>query len=413
MKQSNLFTKTKKESFKEEKSKNAQLLTRAGFINKEISGVYSLLPLGLKVVKKIENIIREEMESTLSAQEIFMPALHPLENYKKTGREDIDVLFYTELASGRKMTLGQSHEEIVVPLAKKHLLSYKDLPLYVYQIQNKFRNELRAKSGILRGREFLMKDLYSFHANEEDLNQYYELSKKAYHNVFDKLGIGNKTYITFASGGSFSKYSHEFQMETEAGEDLIYFCDNCKVAINKEIIEEQPDCPECKNNNLIEKKAIEVGNIFKLKTRFSEAFDLTFKDEKGKEELVQMGCYGIGVTRLMGAVVEAFSDEKGIIWPKEISPFDAHLIKIGDSEEVEKIAEETYKNFDLLYDERTDKSVGEKLADSDLIGIPLRIIISDKSLKKSCFEVKERNKEEIQFIPIKKINNFLKNYYAK
>ncbi len=410
MYQSKLFTKTVKEAPKEEEARNAQLLIRAGFINKEMAGVYSLLPMGLKVLKKIEEIIRYEMNSTLKASEIYMPALHALENYEKTGRDDLDILFRTKLATGRDLVLGQSHEEVVVPLVKNHLFSYRDLPIYVYQIQNKFRNELRAKSGVLRGREFLMKDLYSFHADEEDFKSYYELSKKAYKNIFEKVGIGEETFITFADGGTFSKYSHEFQTVTDAGEDFIHLCESCGVAINDEIIDEQDSCPECgkKKKDLVKKKAIEVGNIFPLKTKFSDAFDLTFTDEKGDEKSVIMGCYGIGVGRLMGAILEVKNDEKGMIWPESVAPFKFHLIPIG--KKAEKEADKIYRNLgkevEVLYDDR-QVSVGEKFADSDLIGIPYRLVVSEKTLAENSVEVKKREETVEKLVKIEKLQSYV------
>ncbi len=406
MRQSKLFTKTTKDAPKEEEAKNAQLLIRAGFINKEMAGVYSYLPLGLKVVRKIENIIRKEMNETLEASEIFMPALHPLENYEKTGRENIDVLFRTKLATGRSLVLGQSHEEVVVPLIKNHLFSYRDLPIYVYQIQNKFRNELRAKSGILRGREFSMKDLYSFHSDEGDLEEYYEKSKKAYKNIFKEVGIGEETFITFADGGTFSKYSHEFQTVTGAGEDIIYICESCRLAVNDEIIDESPKCPECgtKKEDLRKEKSIEVGNIFKLKRRFSDPFDLRYTDENGHEKPVHMGCYGIGVGRLMGAVLEVNSDENGMIWPESIAPFKFHLIAIG--EKAEKKAAEIYDKMeeDILYDDR-NVGVGEKFADADLIGMPYRVVISEKTMENDSVEIRKRWSKEEKLVKIDKLQS--------
>ncbi len=410
MKQSKLFTKTIKEAPSDEQAKNAQLLIRAGFINKEMAGVYSFLPMGLRVVRKVEKIIREQMNGLMEAQEIFMPALHPLENYKKTGREGIDVLFYTSLASGRDLVLGQSHEEMIVPLVKNHIFSYRDLPTYIYQIQNKFRNELRAKSGILRGREFCMKDLYSFHEDEKDLEDYYEKAKKAYRNIFEKVGISEQTYITFADGGTFSKYSHEFQTITDAGEDLIYLCENCKVAINEEIIDEQKECPKCgkKRKEMKKKKAIEVGNIFKLKTRFSEPFNLTYTDKEGEENLVNMGCYGMGIGRLMGTVLEINNDEKGMIWPESISPFKFHIIPIGkDAEEkAEEIYKKMKKEVEILLDDR-DIGVGEKFADADLIGIPYRVVISDKTLNKDSVEIKKRDEEKETLVKIDNLQSYV------
>ncbi len=409
MKQSQLFTKTRRDKIKDEDSLNADLLMRAGFVNKEMAGVYSFLPMGLIVLRKIENIIRDEMVNTLGAQEVLMPALHPIKNYEATGRQDIDVLFHTKLNSGGDLVLGQSHEEIVTPLLKKFASSYKDLPCGVFQVQTKFRNEFRSKSGILRGREFLMKDLYSFHADSEGLNNYYEKSKIAYHNIFKKLGIGDITYISFASGGTFSKYSHEFQTLSEIGEDEIYFCSDCEIAVNKEIIDDNPNCPECgkEKKDLLIKKSIEVGNIFPLNTKFSDSFNLTYKDKNGEDKPVYMGCYGIGVSRVMGAIVEIFSDEKGIVWPEEIAPFQVHLISFGKDKETEKIYKELLNaGVEVLYDDR-DKSPGEKMAESDLIGTPYRLIVSEKTLKDNSVEVKKRTRDEVEFINISEITKYV------
>ncbi len=406
MKQSLLFSRTRKEEIKEE-SLNARLLIRAGFVDKEMAGVYSYLPLGLKVLKKVENVVRKEMNETMGASEIFMPALHSIEKYKKTGRENIDVLFYTKLSAGGNLVLGQSHEEVVVPLVSKFVSSYRDLPLGVYQIQTKFRNELRAKSGILRGREFLMKDLYSFHADEEDFEKYYERAKIAYMNIFRKVGLGENTYLTFASGGTFSKYSHEFQTTTPAGEDTIYLCKECRVAINEEIISEGKKCPVCSSETLEEIKSIEVGNIFPLKNRFSDAFGVKYKDKEGKDCPITMGCYGIGISRVMGAVVEVLSDEKGMIWPKEIAPFDIHLISLGEDESAEKVYSFLKKEgVDVLYDDR-DKSAGEKLADADLIGIPLRVVVSKKTVQEERVEVKRRKEEEGKLVKIEELKSYV------
>jgi prolyl-tRNA synthetase len=403
MLQSKLFTKTSKTAPKDEVAINAQVLIRAGFIDKLSSGVYTYLPLGLRVIKRIENIIREEMER-LGGQELLMPSLQPKENWEKTGRwETMDDLYKLKDAGGKESALGGTHEEVIVPLAKRFISSYKDLPVYVYQIQNKFRMEFRAKSGILRGREFLMKDLYSFHKNEEDLEKYYERMKKAYKNIFERVGIGDKTYLTFASGGSFSKYSHEFQTITSAGEDTIYVCNKCEIAINNEIIEEQKTCPECDGADFREEKAIEVGNIFELKNRFTEPFGLKFKDEDGKDKPVVMGCYGIGIGRLMGAIVEVYNDEKGIIWPKSVAPFAVHLLNLKPQiSNLKSKTDQIYNQLkssgiEVLYDERTGASPGEKFADSDLIGIPYRVVASEKTVEENKVELKRRaeNKTEM------------------
>ena len=289
MLQSKIFTKTLRDSPKDETSKNAQYLIRGAFVDKLMAGVYSYLPLGLRVLKRIENIIREEI-NVAGGQEIFMPAIHPIENYTTTGREAIDVLFHTETQTGHRIVLGQSHEEVIVPLVKKFIESYRDLPLAVYQIQTKFRNELRPKSGIFRGREFLMKDLYSFHADEDDFDRYYKTIQQVYKKIFDRAGIGSATVRTFASGGTFSKYSLEFQTITDAGEDTIFLCERCSVAVNDEVKDDcKNTCPECKKPLSHEpKKSIEVGNIFPLKTRFSDAFNLSYKDPDGKQKPVIM-----------------------------------------------------------------------------------------------------------------------------
>ncbi len=403
MRQTELFTRTQKDNPSEEVAKNAQLLIRAGYIDKLQAGVYTYLPLGLRVLRKIETIIREEMNK-VGGQEVLMPSLHPKENWETTGRwTTMDDLYKVKDASGRENALGPTHEEIVVPLAKQFISSYKDLPFGVYQFQNKFRMELRAKSGILRGREFIMKDFYSFHRDEKDLKMYYEIMKQAYREIFKRVGIGERTYVTYASGGSFSKYSHEFQTLTSAGEDIIYLCDQCAIAVNKEIKADQPNCPQCGATGLREEKAIEVGNIFELKTKFTEPFKVTYKDEKGELQPVVMGCYGIGLGRVMGTIVEVLSDEKGIVWPESVAPFRAHLISLkSKTGEAEKAAEELYKklrneNVEVLFDDR-DATAGQKLNDADLLGIPYRIVVSEKTLEKGGYEVRHRRTGEEKIV---------------
>jgi len=412
MKQSQLFIKTLRQAPKDEKSINSQLLIRAGFIDKLMAGAYSFLPLGFLVLKKIENIIREEMKN-ISAQEILMPALHPKENWQKTKRwQELDVLFKFKSRDNKEYALGATHEEIVVPLAKKFINSWKDLPIFLFQIQDKFRDELRSKSGLLRGREFIMKDLYSFHLDEKDLDDYYERVSDAYFRIFERCQIAEKTYLTLASGGTFSKYSHEFQTISLAGEDIIFVCQNCDLAVNKEIKGEIKECPDCGSKNFKEEKAIEVGNIFKLGTKYSQPFGLTVKDQKGVEKPVVMGCYGIGLGRLMGAIVEVWHDQKGIIWPIEVAPFTLHLIQIENTAKVKKRAEELYqelqkKGIEVLYDDREDKSAGEKLIDCDLIGIPMRIVISERTLKENCLEIKQRDKKEVKLVKINQLSQFV------
>ncbi len=415
MRQSQLFTKTKKEAPKDEVSVNAQLLIRAGYADKLMAGVYSFLPLGLRVMKKIENIIREEMNA-IGGEELVMPSLQPKENWTTTGRWDtMDDLYKVKDKSNREFVLGPTHEEIIVPLVKNYINSYKDIPFYAYQIQNKFRMELRSKSGLLRGREFLMKDLYSFHLDEKDLDNYYEKAKGAYFKIFERCGLKDRTYLTFSSGGSFSKYSHEFQVLSEAGEDIIYICRKCSVAINKEIKNETPKCPGCGGEDFREEKAIEVGNIFKLNDKFSKPFNLAVKNEKGEDKIILMGCYGIGLGRLMGTIVEVFHDEKGIVWPEAVAPFAAHLIKIKNQKskiKIDEISDKIYNdlikaNIEVLYDDR-DTSAGEKFADSDLIGIPYRIVVSEKSLASGGVEIKKRSENKSESIDTKKLLKELK-----
>ncbi len=408
MKQSQLFTKTQKNAPKDEASLNAQLLIRAGFVDKLSAGVYTLLPLGLRVMKKIENIIREEM-NIAGGQELVMPSLHPRENWEITGRwKTYEDMYKVQYGENREYALAPTHEEVIVPLAKKFINSYKDLPLAVYQFQNKFRQEKRVKSGLLRGREFIMKDLYSFHLDEKDLDNYYGKIEKAYENIWERVGIGEKTYKTFASGGSFSKYSHEYQTITPAGEDTIYICEKCKTAVNKEIINDVKNkCPKCGLVLGKTKKAVEVGNIFKNKDKYTKPFNLTVKNEKGENKMLLTGCYGIGLQRLMGTVVEVFNDEKGILWPLSIAPFKVHLISLNKNKETEKIYTNLLKNnIEVLYDDR-EVSAGEKFADSDLIGIPYRIVISEKSLASGGVEIKKRNEKAGQIVKLENVTKKL------
>jgi len=398
MRQSLLFTKTRKDAPKDEVSKNAQLLIRAGFIHKEMAGVYSYLPLGLRVMNKIVQVIRNEMNA-LGGQELFLTSLQDKKIWETSGRWDdavVDNWFKTKLKNDSELGLGFTHEEPLTKLMTEYVRSFRDLPVYTYQFQTKFRNEARAKSGIMRGREFLMKDLYSFTRTEQEHADFYEKAKQGYINIFEKLGLGDKTYVTFASGGSFSKYSHEFQTLTEAGEDSIFVDEKKKIAINKEVLNDEVLADlGVKREDLVEKKAVEVGNIFSLGTKFSDAFELQYVDEKGEKKPVIMGSYGIGPGRVMGTVAEVLSDDKGLVWPASIAPFAIHLISIEDKNgkvkaEAEKLYERlTKKGVEVLYDDR-DARPGEKFADSDLIGIPTRIVISEKTLESDSVEVKDR-----------------------
>ncbi len=409
MKQSNFVTRAEKTVSGEESSKNAILLEQAGFINKLSSGIYSFLPMGLRVLKKIENVIREEMNA-VGGQEIFMPALHPKENWATTGRWEslAGEMYHLKDASDREFALGATHEEVVTPLIQNFIRSYRDLPKSVYQFQSKFRMELRAKAGLLRGREFMMKDMYSFHTTEEDLNAYYDKVTNAYRKIFQRVGLGHITYLTFASGGSFSKFSNEFQTICSTGEDTIHLDENKNIAVNKEVLEDEIlQELGIERDNLKEKKAIEVGNIFKLNTKFSEPFKMEFKDEDGSNKTVLMGCYGIGVSRIMGAVVEALADDKGLVWPTAIAPYKVHLVMLGTKEDTKEKAEDLYKQLndkgiEVLFDDR-EVSAGEKLAESDLYGIPLRLVISDRSLAEGMVELKSRTEEKPNMIAFDKI----------
>lgn len=399
MKQSQLFTKTRREAPKDEVSKNAQLLIRAGYVHKEMAGVYDLLPLGLRTFDKVVNIIREEMNK-IGGVEMHLTALQDPEAWKKTDRwddEKVDSWFKTSLKSGQELGLGFTHEEPITAMMRDHISSYKDMPAYPYQFQTKFRNETRAKSGLMRTREFVMKDLYSFCKDEADHQKFYDKASDAYMRIFERVGLGSVTYKTFASGGSFSKYSHEFQTVCDAGEDIIYIDETTKQALNKEVY----DDPEVytttgmQKDTLREAKAIEVGNIFTLSTRFSEVLGLTYKNEAGEDIPVFMGSYGIGPARLMATVAEIGADDKGLVWPESIAPFRVHLIELtSDNDEVSKEAAELYRELteagiEVLWDDR-DARAGEKFADSELIGIPLRIVVSEKTLAAGKFECVER-----------------------
>jgi prolyl-tRNA synthetase len=422
MKQSKLFTKTSKQTPADADSANAKYLVQAGFVDQVASGIYTYLPLGLRVLRKIQQIVREEMDA-IGGQEVLMPALTPKEVWDSTGRwETLDVLFKLEGAGEKEYALGATHEEIVTPLAQKFNRSYKDFPFAIYQIQDKFRNELRCKSGVLRGREFNMKDLYSFHTSVEDMEAYYQTALSAYKKVFERCGIN--AIVTEAGGGSFSKLSHEFQMPTESGEDLIYVNEAGDYAWNRELYPNIKDGDKSPDGKGVvkEMKAIEVGNIFPLKSKYSDAFDYKFIDENGKEQPVQMGCYGIGPSRVMGAIVEAHHDDHGIIWPKSVAPFVVHLVSLSSKDvliqkRIDEVSallyDDLYKlGIEVLWNDRTDQSFGEKLADADLIGLPLRIVVSEKTLTDDSVEWKERASDEVSLVKVKdaakEISNWVK-----
>ncbi len=406
MKQSLLFSKTSKTKQADATSINHDLLTRAGYVDQLMAGVYSYLPLGWKVLDRVSDIVREEMNA-IHGQEILLPALHPKKNWEQTGRwNKMDVLFKLDSQTNSEYALGPTHEEVIVPLAKRFIASYRDLPRAWYQIQVKFRDELRAKAGLLRGREFLMKDLYSFHASKEDLQTYYEQSKQAYLNVFKRCGLD--ALVVEASGGSFTDdYSHEFQVATPSGEDLVYHCPACNFAQNKEIAQVKAGdaCPSC-GKPIEEIKTIEVGNIFDLGTKFSKDFGVTFTDEDGSEKEVVIGCYGIGISRVLGAIVEVHHDEGGIMWPEEIAPYQYHLLTLGDDEDVLKQSEELYTELTnaghtVLWDDRAGVRPGEKLADADLLGMPVRLVVSSKTDGK--IEMKRRNEDTVEIVNVDRV----------
>ena len=414
MRQSELFSKTTKNLPEGEAAKNAQLLIKGGFINKSSAGVYSMLPLGLRVLNKINAIIREEMNA-IGGEELLMPSLIQKKYWEQSSRWGTDIIYKTGEGKDRdSYGLGWTHEEVISAIAGHFINSYKDLPKAVYQIQTKFRAEPRAQAGLLRGREFLMKDLYSFHADEKDLDNYYKKVISAYRKILDRLCL--KARLTEAGGGAFTKeYTHEFQVLNPAGEDTVLYCEKCDWAQNKEItkFEHGDKCPECGAGVKMD-RGIEVANVFKLGTKFSEAFNLNYLDKNGKKNLAMMGSYGIGPTRIMGTLVEENHDEKGILWPDSVAPFKVHLLALGDSEKVKKAADKAYKMIaglvggsELLYDER-NASAGEKLNDADLLGIPLRIVVSGKTLAEKKMEVKKRWEKSPQLATEKQLLKYLK-----
>ena len=414
MKQSEYFIKTVKEVPADEVAINAQLLIRGGFVDKLMAGVYSYLPLGVRVLRKIKQIVREEMES-VGGNEVLMPALQPKSIWSETGRWDEikDILFQFKGRGGADLCLGPTHEENIVDISRKRVSSYKDFPFALFQIQDKFRNEPRAKNGLLRGREFSMKDLYSFHTSQDDLKKYYEEVKAAYARMYERLGMS--AIAVEASGGSFSKeFSHEFQTLTQSGEDTVFHC-SCGWAQNKEVakVKKGGKCPAC-GGVVMMSKGIEVGNIFKLNQKYSKSMNFQFVNQEGKKEDVYMGCYGFGISRAIGAVVETSHDKDGIIWPKNIAPFQIHLLSLGNDEKILAEALNVYQKleklgFEVLYDDR-DESVGMKLKEADLIGIPIRLIVSVKT--NGLIEYKERDKDDVRKIALDDVIKAINEYYV-
>ncbi len=413
MRQSKLFTKTEKNAPHDADSTNARLLTQGGFVRPEMAGVYSWLPLGLRVLRKVEQIVREEMDR-LGAQEVSLPALQSKEHWDTTGRWDsVDVLFKIPSQTDKEYALGPTAEEVVTPLVQQFVKSYKDLPCAVYQIKSKFRDELRAKSGVLRGREFGMKDMYSFHLTREDFEAYYASVIPAYLETFRRCGLNVK--VVEASGGAFSeKYSHEFQVLTPAGEDKILTTEKGTFAQNTEVAKLKEGDASPENGEPLKLcTGIEVGNIFDLETRFSDAFKFAVTDENGERKNVIMGCYGIGTTRLVGAIVEALHDEKGILWPVSVAPFQVHLVSLFSKDEevlsrINAAAQELYdglwaEGIEVLWDDREGVSPGAKFADADLIGLPLRLVVSEKTLKEEAVEWKPRNESDAHLVKMEDV----------
>ena len=397
----NLFTKTLREAPADEVSKNAILLIRGGYINKEMAGVYDFLPLGQMVIENIKRIVREEMNG-LGAQELIMSSLQNKSVWEKTGRwsdETVDIWFKSHLKDETEVGFGWSHEEPIVEMVKKYLSSYKDLPINVYQFQNKLRNELRAKSGIMRGREFVMKDMYSVSRDAGQHEAFYTKTIESYQRVFDRLGIGADTYVTFASGGAFTQFSHEFQTICDAGEDVIYLNREKNIALNEEVLSDETLAELGVSRDELEPvKTAEVGNIFNFGTQKSEDMGFTFADEDGKEQFVHLGSYGIGITRLMGVIAEKFSDSKGLIWPEAVAPFRVALVRVGADDAVVEAADTLYgrlkaAGISVLYDDR-DARPGEKFADSELMGMPHRVVVSPRSLQSGGFEYQKRGDGE-------------------
>ncbi len=400
MRVSTLYTKTRKNAPADEAAKNAQLLIRAGYVYKVMAGVYAYTPLGLRVLENIKRIVREEMNA-VNGQELIMTNLQSKEVWETTSRwsdDVVDIWFKTRLKDGTDIGLAWSHEEAIMEMMRQFVESYRDLPVSVYQFQTKLRNELRAKSGIMRGREFVMKDMYSLHASAEDLDEYYAKVTEAYKRIYDRLGIGADTYVTFASGGAFTKFSHEFQTICDAGEDILYLHRGKNIAVNEEVLDDAIKELGLQKDELEKVKSAEVGNIFNFGTEKSEQMGIYITGPDGDQQPIYLASYGIGITRVMGVIVEKFADDRGLVWPENVAPFRVYLVRIGDKDDVVRQADALYQRLqdagiDVLYDDR-DARPGEKFADADLLGIPHRIVISEKTVAAGKIEYKARSASE-------------------
>ena len=414
MRAANLFTKTSKTAPADEVAKNAQLLIRAGYVYKEMAGAYAYLPLGLRVIEKIKEIVRQEMNA-IHSNELVMTSLQRKEIWEKTGRWDdkvVDIWFKTQLADKTEVGLGWSHEEPIVEMLHQYIHSYKDLPVSLYQFQTKMRNEKRAKSGVMRGREFIMKDMYSFHATKEDLDHYYDQTIEAYKRVYDRLGIGQDTYVTFASGGAFTKFSHEFQTICDAGEDVIYLHRGQNIAVNEEVVDDAVKELGIKREELEKVKTVETGNIFNFGTQKTDEMGLYFTDQDGKQASLWIGSYGIGISRAMGVIVEKMADDRGLVWPANIAPYTVYLARLGVEDNVVQAADKLYDELtaagvEVYYDDR-DERPGTKFADADLLGFPLRVVVSAKTEEQGKFEVKLRTESESALVDRAELESQLK-----
>ncbi|MBH1956577.1 prolyl-tRNA synthetase [Candidatus Saccharibacteria bacterium] len=412
MRISQLFTKTSKSAPADEVAKNAQLLIRAGYVYKVMAGVYAYTPLGLRVLENIKQVVREEMNA-VNGQELIMTNLQPKETWQTTGRWDddvVDVWFKTQLKDETEIGLAWSHEEAIMEMMQQFVKSYKDLPTSVYQFQTKLRNELRAKSGIMRGREFVMKDMYSLHASADDLDTYYNSVIEAYKRVYTRLGLGDDTYVTFASGGAFTKFSHEFQTICDAGEDILYVHREKNIAVNEEVLEDAIAELGIDRNELEKVKSAEVGNIFNFGSEKSEQMNITVTNKEGQQQPIYLASYGIGITRVMGVIVEKFADEKGIVWPESVAPAKVYLVRIGGEASIAK-ADELYADLktagiEVLYDDR-DERPGAKFADAELMGIPYRVTVSDRLLESDSYEYTVRSSGETQILTREQLHDII------
>ncbi|OHA49021.1 MAG: hypothetical protein A2806_01610 [Candidatus Terrybacteria bacterium RIFCSPHIGHO2_01_FULL_48_17] len=412
MRQSHLFLPIRREPPKDETFANAQLLLRAGFADKLMAGVFSIFPAGLGVVRNIEGIVRDELQKT-GAVELAMPSLQQPKIWEETGRWKTlpPEMFQFKDRADHPIGLAMTHEEVVFDIVRRNIQSFRDLPLKLYQFQTKFRDEPRPKSGLMRGREFLMKDLYSFHATREDLEEYYEEVSQAYDRIFKRCGL--KAVRVEAPGGIFTKNpSHEFQVVAEGGEDEIALCKNCDFAKNAELLEKGiKKCPQC-SATIVRHISSEVGNIFRFYDKYAKDMNGYVMGPQGENLPIFLASYGIGISRLMATIVEVFHDERGIMWPESVAPFLVHIVQLGDGEVVKKEAQKIYAalqeaGLEVLYDDR-EKSAGEKFMEADLVGIPWRVVVSAKTVAQGKVEVKKRSEDKAELMTIEELVKRLK-----